>query len=232
MQFNPTFYRVAGVASIVSAVTTLMLIFLPKFFPAVDGFDARMQLVDDPAYVLRSWAYLIHPFLAMTAALGVAMRIRRDASAAAVVGLLGFLLWGCTEAAQQTMTLFAFDKWRVAYAAADELMRAQIRVNAAMYDGLWDAMYFLLLLGFTVGNTSFGVALARRGQGLTRIIGFFFFGAVAVTIPNILREIHWPTLSGPLEFWSYPAIQPLGRTLIGVWLWRFADESKPWSRPA
>lgn len=39
--------------------------------------------------------------------------------------------------------LFAFDKWRAAYATADEMMRAQIRTNTLMYDGLWDAMYFL-----------------------------------------------------------------------------------------
>jgi len=32
--------------------------------------------------------------------------------------------------------------------------RAQIRTNAMMYDGLWDAMYFLLLIGFSIGNLS------------------------------------------------------------------------------
>jgi hypothetical protein len=30
-----------------------------------------------------------------------------------------------------------------------------------------------------------------------------------------------------LARWSYPAIQPLGRTLIGLWLWSAADESAP-----
>jgi len=34
-------------------------------------------------------------------------------------------------------------------------------------------------------------------------------------------------LPEPLASWSYPAIQPLGRILIGVWLWRVADESLP-----
>jgi len=27
--------------------------------------------------------------------------------------------------------------------------------------------------------------------------------------------------------WLYPAIQPLGRVLIGAWLWRAADENGP-----
>jgi hypothetical protein len=229
MHFTPTFYRAAAVCSILSAVTTLLLIFLPQFFLPVDGFDDRMHRVYEPAYVLRAWDYLIHPFLVLMAALGVAMRIRKEASAAAVIGLLGFVLWGFTEAGQQTLTLFAFDKWRVAYATADELVRSQIRVNAAMYDGLWDAMYMLLMIGFSIGNTSFGVAFLRKGEGLTRVIAYFYFAAVVLTLSYMSGEIQGPTLP---ETFIYPAIQPLGRTLIGVWLWRMADETRPWTRTA
>jgi hypothetical protein len=72
------------------------------------------------------------------------------------------LLWAGTEAGQQTLTLFTMDKWRAAWAMADELTRAQIRANVAMYDGLWDAKCFLLLIGFTIGNLCFG----SRSTGL------------------------------------------------------------------
>lgn len=40
-------------------------------------FDERMARVHDPAYALRSWVYLLHPFLVLMAASGIAMRIRR-----------------------------------------------------------------------------------------------------------------------------------------------------------
>jgi hypothetical protein len=33
-------------------------------------------------------------------------------------------------------------------------------------------------------------------------------------------------LPGPIAEWSYATIQPLGRGLIGLWLWRVADESQ------
>jgi hypothetical protein len=148
MNFSPAFYRAAAVTSVFSAATTLLLIFLPDFYAPAEGFDGRMNRVADPAYVLRSWVYLLHPFLVLTAAVGVAMRIRRLHSAAALVGLLGFVLWAFTEAGQQTLTLFAFDRWRAAYVAGDELVRSHIHASTAVYDGLWDAMYFLLLLGF------------------------------------------------------------------------------------
>ena len=36
-----------------------------------------------------------------------------------------------------------------------------------MYDGLWDAMYFLLLIGFSIGNLStLGLEGAQRGHFL------------------------------------------------------------------
>jgi hypothetical protein len=223
LRFNPSFYKSAAVCSALSAVTTLGLIFLPRFFPPAEGFEARMARVQDPVYGLYSWVYLVHPFLTFTAALAVGMRIRKLAPAAALSGLLGFAMWAFTEAGQQTLTLFAFDKWRVAYATADELTRAQIRSNTMVYDGLWDAMYFLLLIGFTIGNTSLGVALVRR-RGLTRVVGCFFFAAVALTLTYIGRELGLPPVPDVLETWAYPAIQPLARTLIGVWLWRAAME--------
>jgi len=226
MHFGPTFYRTAAICSVLSAVTTLGLIFLPDFFTPVDGFEERMARVHDPAYVLRSWVYFIHPFLVMMAGLGIAMRIRTLAASFAVVGLLGFVLWGFTEAAQQTMTLFAFDKWRVAFATADEATRADIRTLTTMYDGLWDGMYFLILVGFAIGNFCLSIVLFHL-PGLSRAVGLFMFAAVLLTLTLITRELGWFSLPEPLASWSYPAIQPLGRVLIGVWLWRMSEEWLP-----
>jgi hypothetical protein len=39
--------------------------------------------------------------------------------------------------------------------------------------------------------------------------------------------LQWWTVPEPLANWSYPAIQPLGRTLIGLWLWSAAYEDMP-----
>lgn len=228
MKLTPAFYRSVAVCSILSAITTLGLIFLPDLYQPVEGFEGRMRRVDDPAYALRSWVYLVHPFITFAAALGVGLRIRRVRSAAAIIGIAGFALWASNEALQQTMTLFAFDKWRAAYFAADEATRAIIRANAAMYDGLWDAFYFVLLLGFSIGNLFLGIALVRAGTGVTRLVGCFFLAAVALTVlTNIAPELQWWTVPEPLARWSYPAIQPIGRTLIGLWLWSAANEEAP-----
>ena len=43
LQFHPSFYKSAAVCSVLSAITTLGLIFLPHFFGPVEGFEARMR---------------------------------------------------------------------------------------------------------------------------------------------------------------------------------------------
>jgi hypothetical protein len=121
-----------AVCSVLSAITTLGLIYLPEFYQPVEGFEGRMRRVADPAYVLLSWVYLVHPFLTFAAALGIALRIRFLRPAAAIIGIAGFALWASNEALQQTMTIFAFDTWRAAYFTADAATQAIIRTNTAM----------------------------------------------------------------------------------------------------
>ena len=226
MNMDPRFFRIAAMASLLSAVTTLLLIFLPDLFAPATDFEARMARVHEGAYVLRSWVYLLHPFAVFTAALGVALATWKRAPVLAIAGLAGFALWAFNEAGQQTMTLFAFDRWRAAWDTADETLRAAIRVNTLMYDGIWDGMYMLLLIGFAIGNACLGTALLT-GEGLARIVGAFMLAACALTVLLFLGQIGIAPLPDAALDWAYPAIQPLGRALMGVWLWRIAGRVEP-----
>ena len=221
---DPRFFRAAAVCSMLSAITTLGLIFLPSFYAPGDGFEARMARVDDPVYQLRAWIYLVHPFLVLTAALAIAWLVKARAPALAAIGLLGFVLWAFTEAGQQTLTLFAFDPWREAYATADAAARADMHIKTEIYDGLWNGMYVLILIGFAIGNLCFGVALLRA-TGLARVVGGFLLAAFALTAMLFVGELGAPPPDA-IATWSYPAIQPLGRMLIGVWLWRAGTDSR------
>jgi hypothetical protein len=229
MRFSRRFYRAAAVCSAISAATTLMLIFLPRVYGPISDFDARIAAVHHPAYVLRSWAYLAHPFLVLAAAVGVAAARRRAAPGAAVAGFLGFQLWAFTEAGQQALTLTAFDRWRRAYPAADESLRALLRTQIATYDALWDAMYVLLLIGFLLGNVFLGAAV-WRSQGLGRVVGVLFFAAAVLTLFNLFGEFGGPALPPPLDTWLYPALQPAARLLIALFLWRTPGDAPPAAR--
>ncbi len=223
---DPRFFRTAAIFSMISAVTTLMLIFLPDFYAGAPGFEARMARVYEPAYRLRAWAYLVHPFLVACAGLGIALALRRRAPVLALLGAIGILWWAFAEGSQQTLTLFAFDRWRVSWDTADAATRATIRINAAMYDGLWDGMYAFLLIAFAIGNACFGAALIR-GPGLERIVAALFFAATALTLVLLIREAGAELVPESVLKWSYPATQPLARVLIGVWLWRAAAAEEP-----
>lgn len=219
MNFSPRFYRRAAICSVASAITTLGLIFLPRFYSAPD-FDARMALLHNPAYVLRSWIYLVHPFLVVTAALAVWARCRATAGGAASLGFLGFALWGATEAAQQALTKVALDRtWRPAWETADATQRQLIRNHVAIYDVLWDSLFLLILLAFLAGSIFLAVATRKTG-GLGRWVSVAFAAGAAITVLNLLPELG---VKVPAQTeWLYPLLQPAGRALIGVWLWREA----------
>lgn len=221
MLFTGAFYRTTAMCSIASAVTTLLLIFLPQFYGPAASLDERVLRLQNPSYQLRAWTYLLHPFLVLAAALGVAAALRRRASLI-VPGFLGFVLWAFTEAGQQTLTLTVFHRWAKAWPAADPAARETLRSQIATYDALWDAMFLLLLLGFLFGNVLYGLACLRE-PGLTRVLGYFYFGAAFLTLTGISSEVGGPTLPPFLGTWLYPALQPAARLLIGVWLWRASD---------
>lgn len=226
--FPPAFYRAAGIASILSAITTLGLIFLPDFFMTVpEGLPGRMMRVTDPVYQLRAWNYLIHPFLCFTAALGLAVACRRVSPGLALAGVLGMGLWAITEAGQQTLTLFAFDDWRRAWLAGDEAVRATMEVRAAVYDGLWEAAYSLLLMGIILGSAFFCAMLIRLKDRLSLVVGLLFGIAAFMSISIFSGEIGGPALPEALGYWIYPVFQPLARVLTGVWLLRVAKAGEP-----
>jgi len=224
--FSPQFYRGAAIASVISAVTTLGLIFLPSFYEAGEGLEGRMLLVKDPAYVLRSWVAFIHPFLATYAAIAVAVRLRGWSAGLALMGGLSYLLWGVLEATQQAMTLMAFDPWRIAWLAGDAQMRAEMPLRVAMYDGIWDALYFVLLIAIIIGSACFS-RLLWLSDALSRAISVFYVLVVLLSCYFLFTTVGGRAfLPEKMVFWFYPLTQPLARTLIGVWLWRAADEHR------
>ena len=228
--FPRSFSRAAALCSIASALTTLLLIFLPRFYGPAASLDERVLFLNNPFYQLRAWTYLLHPFLVLAAALGVAVALWRRAAALVLPGFLGFLLWGFTEAGQQTLTLTLFHRLARAWPQADANAREILRTQIAHYDALWDAMFLLLLFGFLLGNILYAIA-CLRDHGLTRVLGAFYIGAAFLTLTGIISELGGPALPLLMSTWLYPLLQPAARFLIGIWLWREGAAQSPESSP-
>ena len=68
------------------------------------------------------------------------------------------------------------------------------------------------------------LALELRGARFDRLLAAFYVAAFLLTEALLSAQIGGPALPDALAFWLYPALQPLGRALIGAWLWRHARD--------
>jgi hypothetical protein len=225
--FGPRFFRVVAVCSVISAVTTLGLIFLPRLYAPANTFEENLARASNVFYTLRLWVYLMHPVFVVAAALGVAVAKLPARAGMLVPGFLGFFVWGFTEMLQQSLSLVANHyAWRAKYFAADELTRSMIRTQMFGFDAIWDALYVLLLIGFIIGNSLYGLALWKQSRFET-LLASLFFAAALLSVFNFLGAFGIATSTDPVLEIVYPLLQPAARTLIGVWLWRQAPRLTP-----
>lgn len=95
------------------------------------------------------------------------------------------------------------------------------------YDVIWDAMYLVVLLGFLAGSVFLALAVRRvavsepDARPLGRWVCVALWAAAGLTALLLLPEFG-VAIAIPGMAWLYPLIQPAGRALIGVWLWREA----------
>jgi hypothetical protein len=102
-----------------------------------------------------------------------------------------------------------------------------MELRVAIYDGLWDGAFLLLLVGIIMGSTLFAAMLARMADTLSRVVGGFFALAALQSVFIVSGELGGPVLPEAVDYWIYPATQPLARVLIGVWLLRVARRGEP-----
>jgi hypothetical protein len=217
------FLRVAATCWMVSSVTTLCLIFLPRLVPEAPDLESQAELFQDPAYRTRVWVALFHPLIVLVGALGILMARFPRSPGAASCGFLFFLLWAGTEAIQQSLVLVALNwTWRAAYSSnRDFALESHIRA----FEGVSDALFFFLLIAFILANLCFSLAVWDRGK-LTRTISIFFMLAAGLGLVSLLTSFGRGVLPESVMAVAYPTIQPAGRFLTGVWLWRTAQEAQ------
>ena len=208
----------------ITGLTTLGLIFLPRLLPATPDLASRAALAFNSVYHLRLWIGVIHPLLAVTGILGVTFVVWQRSPGGSAAAFLSLLLWGICEVVQQSLLLVALT-WRLypLYAAApDSPARAATAASIDAVLAVSDALFFVLLLGFIIGHVLFAWLL-RREQGLGRLVAVIFALAAGLGALSFATRFGGGVVPGGMMDFLYPLIQPAGRILTGVWLWRWAD---------
>jgi len=213
-------YRAGAICAAASAVTTFLLWLLPRLYEAPADFDASVRLHAEPLFMARLWVNFIHEFLALTAYGAAAAALWQRSRFLAGSGFLWFVLWAFTEALGVSINIWAVNaSWRSHFDAADPATRAALKSNLTGFAEVWNAMFFVILMSFLLGTTLLGLA-AVGGAGLERWVGILLLLAAPLTVVITLSEYAGMTFLERAVTWSYPVLQPVGRAMMGVWLWR------------
>jgi hypothetical protein len=217
------FLRTAAVLQCVTAVTTVGLIFLPRNFRALTDPVAAVERLDDPVFIMRLVVGVVHPFLVLAGAAAVAALRMTSAGAAAVTGLVFFVMWATVEAVQQAINLVAVHAaWRTTLAATAEPATMQrLRASIESYAAVSDALFLTILIAFVAANLAFAAAMWNADRlGRTVAIGFVLGAGLGIisAVTSFGGNVLPPSVMAVL----YPLIQPPARFLTGVWIWRQA----------
>ncbi len=224
MKPSPALLRAAAACALLSGVTTFGVHLLPLLVPPVVTFDDQIALSVNTAYIFRLWWVVAHILLVLFSMWGFGVAKLRTAPGAAGFGLFGFLLFGLAELVRTALALNAVNGWRKAYAAAsDEAARAFLRGLLSAWPGIATALFFLMILGFLIGNLGFGIA-TWRGRGLEKAVSVALLAWAAISLCVLAAEFGGAAGIAPPE-WLSVTYQPAARFLVAVWLWRRARES-------
>jgi hypothetical protein len=217
-----TSLRFAAVAAALSALTTFLLWLLPRLYQAPANFDQSIALHTNPFYLGRLWVNFVHIFFALSAYAAATCLLWRRTPALAGMGFVWMLMWAMAELLGVSVNLFAVNgTWRAQFATSTPEMQDQLRVLLMGFQGVWDGVFFLLLVCFLLGSLCYGLALVRQ-QKMERALGWLFLLAVPLTVAIMLGGYTSISAFDGVAGMVYPVLQPVSRLLLAVWLWRRA----------
>lgn len=213
--------RTCAVAALLSAVTTFLLWWLPQNYAPPSGFEDAIGLATNPWYLARLWVNFVHVFIALAAYAAVCALTFRRSPGWALTAAMAMAFWALSEALGVSINIWAQNaEWRLAFAAADAETQAMIRTAIFTYNGLWNGIFFVVLVTFAIGSLALGLCVWARDR-LSRALSILLLAAVPLTAIILADGYFGASLSQWIE-WTYPLLQPCSRALMGLWLWQQA----------
>lgn len=213
------FLRTGALAAVLSGVTTFLLWWLPRMVSPAASFEEALLLASDPFYLTRLWVNLAHVFIALAGYGAAAAIIARQRPELAWIGVFAMAFWCLSEALGVSINIWAQNgDWRSGFAEADAQTRLLIKAAIFTYQGLWNGIFFIVLVTFAAGSLALGLGMPRDTM-MGWALSVLLLAAVPLTLIIMLDGYFGFQFSGWIE-WSYPILQPFSRTLMGIWIWR------------
>ena len=221
MPVTKSFIRFAAICALLSAVTTLGVHLIPGGEVATN-FDERIALHTNKLYLARLWIVLFHIIIVLSSLWGVAILNWRRAPGWIGLGFLGYVLFGAAELFRTSLALFALNRdWRASFAHATNGSATQdiLRPLLAGWPGVNDALFFLLVVGFLLGNLCYGISFVSSSHRFDRLVGIMLFLWAGLGCFTVLQQYAGVRSLPAAPDWIAWTYQPLVRVILGVWLW-------------
>ena len=220
-----SYLRFAAVCAAALAVTTLLVWWLITQVPPAPTFEDRLALASSPYNLARYWVSLLHMVLGFAAMLGVYFVVKPRSPGFAAFAIAMIFAWMLVEMVAMSIALFGVNlTWRSGFAAADPARQAAYRVLLAGWPGVFEGLYFVLVVAFAVASFVLGL-LAWPMKGIARVAGAFLLLGGLISVAFLVSGYGGPEWPGKIAGTVYPVVQPAGRALLAVWLWRVAAKA-------
>ena len=193
---------------------------LPELWKDATTFEAQLQLRHNPIYMGRSWVVLAHCLLVVVSMAAIPLLLTGTARLVALFGFGSYIMFAFVEMLRTSISIFAINRtWRSGYeTTSDELRRVAFRNAIDLFSGVNNALFFLFIIGFTIGLFCYGFALLPS-DGMDQRIGLLFLLWGLLSLPPLIGTIVGnEALAAPFS-WVGLYFLPLARLLIGIWLW-------------
>ena len=220
---SPAFIRVAGICTILTALTTIAVHWLPDLWSSATTFESRVQLRHNTIYVGRLWIVLIHCALVVISMAAIPCLLNGVARLIAIFGFGCYVVFAFVEILRTSLSIFAVNRaWRTGYETSnDDMRRHTFRDALDAFSGVNDTLFFLFFAAFTAGLFCYGFALLLR-SGIDQGVGLLFLLWGVVNLPDLVSVIAGNEALARGFGWVGRYFQPVARFLIGAWLWNIS----------
>ena len=197
MQFSRKYFVGTAVCAFAAATLAITVMLLQLGIPRPAGVEETAALAGHPLHVASLWINLAVVFFMLPTLWGIAAFKLRTAAGAATAGFVFFLPDFCATFLYNSLQLFTANGiWLRLQSIADTAQRELLLERIGFLNDVYQALFFLILMGATVGALLFGIAW-WRGRGIERWVSVGYFIAAAINLSRCVA--YYASIPFPFE---------------------------------